>query len=320
MIEPKSNAASRQFGPNCAQSHTSACDAARPRAGGEHERRSTSTSSTACPIPRRALAATSAQRAGFDGPVTHEGTVLNCWRHGVLIAHLRGASSVRRRPSHALLDRRGGADRRSREPRKPPSPLLGAVPLTSSVARRVRRPGRRSLRHGLRIAAALSQAIAHLRTEAADGSVLRLPLDALAPLPLRRGSLPPPCGSSPASSRPGASTSATTSARSSSTSTSRTQGEAIYCIVDLHATTVAVRPGRAARAALRHGRDPARRRARPGALRSSSARATCPSTRELAGCCLASPRSATSTACTSSRRSPARSATSRPPGSSPTRC
>ena len=131
-------------------------------------------------------------------------------------------------------------------------------------------------------------------------------------------SLPPPCGSSPASSRPGASTSATTSARSSSTSTARTgRGDLLHRRPARDDRRL--RAGRAARAALRHGGDPARRRDRPRALRSSSARATCWSTPSWRGCCRASPRSATSTACTSSRRSRARSATSPPPASSPTR-
>ena len=49
--------------------------------------------------------------------------------------------------------------------------------------------------------------------------------------------------SSPASSPPGASTSATTSGRSSSTSRARIAADpAIYCIVDLHGTTVAYDP------------------------------------------------------------------------------
>ena len=41
---------------------------------------------------------------------------------------------------------------------------------------------------------------------------------------------------------------------------------AIYCIVDLHAIDRPLRPGRAARAHLRHGGDPDRRRPRPRAL------------------------------------------------------
>ncbi len=44
------------------------------------------------------------------------------------------------------------------------------------------------------------------------------------------------------------------------------RGEGIFCIVDLHATTVAYDPRGAARAALRHGGDPARGGPRPGAL------------------------------------------------------
>ena len=49
--------------------------------------------------------------------------------------------------------------------------------------------------------------------------------------------------SSPASSRPGASTSATTSGRSGSTSRARTAADpSIYCIVDLHAITVEYEP------------------------------------------------------------------------------
>ena len=48
--------------------------------------------------------------------------------------------------------------------------------------------------------------------------------------------------SSPASSRPGASTSATTSARSPSTSPARSAARGIFCIVDLHAITVAYDP------------------------------------------------------------------------------
>ena len=40
----------------------------------------------------------------------------------------------------------------------------------------------------------------------------------------------------------------------------------IYCIVDLHAITVDVRAGGAARARVRHHRDPDRLRARPRAL------------------------------------------------------
>ena len=72
--------------------------------------------------------------------------------------------------------------------------------------------------------------------------------------------------SSAASSRPGASTSATTSARSASTSRGRTAASGDL----LHRRPARdhrrLRPGRAARAALRHDRDPARRRARPRAL------------------------------------------------------
>ena len=44
------------------------------------------------------------------------------------------------------------------------------------------------------------------------------------------------------------------------------RGEAIYCVVDLHAITVAYEPAGAARVGLRHRRDAAGRRARPRAL------------------------------------------------------
>ena len=53
---------------------------------------------------------------------------------------------------------------------------------------------------------------------------------------------------------------------------------AIYCIVDLHAMTVAYDPAELRERTLRHGRDPARRRASTPSAASSSARATCRST------------------------------------------
>ena len=47
---------------------------------------------------------------------------------------------------------------------------------------------------------------------------------------------------------------------------SQERGEGIFCIVDLHAMTVAYDPAELRERALRHDRDPARRRAGPGAL------------------------------------------------------
>ena len=47
---------------------------------------------------------------------------------------------------------------------------------------------------------------------------------------------------------------------------SQERGEGIFCIVDLHAITVAYEPAELRERLLRHGRDPARRGARPGAL------------------------------------------------------
>ena len=61
-------------------------------------------------------------------------------------------------------------------------------------------------------------------------------------------------------------TSATTAAASASTRPTQEQGEAFFCIVDLHSITIAVRAGRAARGDARPRRDAVRDRARPRAL------------------------------------------------------
>ena len=98
------------------------------------------------------------------------------------------------------------------------------------------------------------------------------------------------------------------------------RGEAIYCIVDLHAIDrrPTTRPSCASASTTRG--DPARRRARPRALHPLPPGRRRTSTPSWPGCCRASPRSATSTACTSSRRSRARSASWSPPGCSSIRC
>ena len=61
----------------------------------------------------------------------------------------------------------------------------------------------------------------------------------------------------------------------------------IYCIVDLHAITVAYDPARAARARLRHAGDPARRRAWTPSAAILFRQSDVPEHTELAGCCRA---------------------------------
>ena len=101
---------------------------------------------------------------------------------------------------------------------------------------------------------------------------------------------------------------------------SQERGEGIFCIVDLHALTVAYDPGRAARAPLRHDRDPARRRARPGALHPVPPERRARAHRADLAAARASPNSAGCSACTSSATSPPRSASWSRPGCCSTRC
>ena len=98
-----------------------------------------------------------------------------------------------------------------------------------------------------------------------------------------------PCASSAASSRPAASTSATTSGPSGVTLEGQERGDpAIYCIVDLHATSVSYDPKALPRATARHDGEAGRGRPRPREGASCSASPTWPSTSSSAGC---SPRS-----------------------------
>ena len=75
-----------------------------------------------------------------------------------------------------------------------------------------------------------------------------------------------PCASSPASSPPDASTWATTSARSRQYVAGQERGEALFCIVDLHAITVPYEPAELREQPVRPDRAAARRRPRPRAL------------------------------------------------------
>ena len=70
------------------------------------------------------------------------------------------------------------------------------------------------------------------------------------------------------------------------------RGEAIYCVVDLHAISVPYEPAGAARVRLRHRRHLLAAGLTPSAA-SSFARATCTSTPSCAGCSRASPPAAT---------------------------
>ncbi len=106
-------------------------------------------------------------------------------------------------------------------------PALGArrsAPTCSTGSTRSSRPGTNVNPADTRLGPAVA------RPTRRCGAAERRSLDAIA------------CASSPASSPPGASTSATTSARSPSTSPSQERGEGIFCIVDLHALTVAYDP------------------------------------------------------------------------------
>ena len=78
------------------------------------------------------------------------------------------------------------------------------------------------------------------------------------------------------------------------------RGEAVYCIVDLHAITVEYDPAELRERSTTRPRSCSRRGWTPAAA-CSSARATCSSTPSSRGCWARSPRTATSSACTSSR-------------------